>query len=200
MGKTVTAQIYDDKTGTYITGASDYVDSFAGLYPSDNPEIIIYTALKKPKDTTNYVAEAVKDVVVNTSKYLNIVVDRSSTESYSLGSYVNKDTATVKSELEQNSMKVYVLGSGDKIINQYPAKDTQLYQDSVVVLLTDSYYRAMPNLVGLSYKDANNILKLMGIKYSLEGNGYVVSQNVPEGIIVGDDVTVVLRLDSGYSY
>lgn len=200
MGKTGTAQIYDDKTGTYMTGASDYVYSFAGLYPSDNPEIIIYTALKKPKDTTNYVAEAVKDVVVNTSKYLNIVVDRSSTESYSLGSYVNKDTATVKSELEQNSMKVYVLGSGDKIINQYPAKDTQLYQDSVVVLLTDSYDRAMPNLVGLSYKDANNILKLMGIKYSLEGNGYVVSQNVPEGIIVGDDVTVVLRLDSGYSY
>ena len=75
MGKTGTAQIYDEKTGTYMKGESDYLYSFAGLYPADNPRIIIYTILKKPKDTTNYVSEAVKNVVVNTSKYLNIIVD-----------------------------------------------------------------------------------------------------------------------------
>ena len=180
MGKTGTAQIYDDKTGTYMTGASDYVYSFAGLYPADSPEIIIYSALKRPKDTANYVAEAVKDVVVNTSKYLNIVVDSNRTESYELQSYINKNTASVKSELEKNYMKVYVLGNGEKVINQYPSKGNMLYRDSVVVLLTDTYDKAMPNFVGLSYKDANNILRLMGVKYDLQGNGYVVNQNFPE--------------------
>lgn len=198
MGKTGTAQLYDEKTGTYMTGESDYVYSFAGLYPSDDPEIIIYSALKRPKDTTNYVAEAVKSVVVDTSKYLNIVVDDYQTDSYKIDNYVNKETNSVKSQLEANKMKVFVLGSGDKIINQYPSKDSELYNNSVVVLLTNSYDKAMPNLLGLSYKDAVNVLKLMGVKYELSGTGYVTSQSIPEGIIVGNDMTVMLTLESGY--
>ena len=55
----------------------------------------------------------------------------------------------------------------------------------------------MPSLIGLSYKDAMNILKLMGVKYNLEGKGYVVSQSIPEGIIVGNDATVNLVLSGG---
>ena len=198
MGKTGTAQIYDSSTGTYMTGNSDYIYSFAGLYPTDNPEIIVYSALKRPKDEFNYVAEAVKDVVVNTSKYLNIVVDNYATSSYELESYINKETSLIKGELEKNKLKIFVLGNGNKIINQYPAKKSKLYSNSVVVLLTDKYDKAMPNLMGLSYKDAVNILKLMDVKYSLEGNGYVVNQSVPEGIIVGNDVTVELKFNNGY--
>lgn len=198
MGKTGTAQIYDSKTGTYMVGDSDYVYSFAGLYPADAPEIIIYTVLKRPKDTTNYVAPAVRDVIVNTSKYLNIVVDDYSTDNVDIDSYINKRVGIIKEELEKKKMKVVVLGTGDKVINQYPSSGSKLYNGSVVVLLTDNYDLAMPNLVGLSYKDAINVLKLMGIKYSMEGNGYVVSQSVPEGIIVGNDVTVDIKLSSGY--
>ena len=196
MGKTGTAQIYDEKTGTYMKGASDYIYSFAGIYPADNPEIIIYTGLKKPKDTTNYVAPAVKDVVVNTSKYLNIVSDNNKTTTYQVKNYRNKNTSNIKSELESYT-KLYVLGTGEKIISQYPSANRKLYKGSVVALLTDKYDKSMPNLVGLSYKDAMNILKLMGVKYELEGKGYVVSQSIPEGIIVGDDATVHLTLTGG---
>lgn len=199
MGKTGTAQIYDETSGTYMTGESDYIYSFAGLYPSDNPEIIIYSALKRPHDTTNYVSTAVKDVVVNTSKYLNIVTDNNTTKNYTLNNYINNDTTLVKNELETNNLKVFILGTGDKIINQYPSKNTKLYNNSVVVLLTNNYDMSMPNLIGLSYKDASSILKLMGIKYNMIGNGYVVSQSIPEGIIVGNDVTVDISLNSGYS-
>ncbi len=198
MGKTGTAQIYDETTGTYMTGQSDYVYSFAGIYPTDHPEIIIYTGLKKPKDTTNYIAPAVKDVVVNTSKYLNIVTDHNKTTSYSLKSYINKGVVEVKRELETNQLKVFVLGTGEKIISQYPMSGSKLYKGSVVVLLTNTYDHSMPNLVGLSYKDALNILKLMGVKYNIEGAGYVASQSVPEGIIIGNDTTVTLNLSSGY--
>lgn len=196
MGKTGTAQIYDEKTGTYMRGASDYIYSFAGIYPTDNPEIIIYTGLKKPKDTANYVAPAVKDVIVNTSKYLNIVSDNNKTTTYKLKNYINKNTSNIKSELETHT-KLYILGTGEKIISQYPSANQKLYKGSVVALLTDKYNKAMPNLVGLSYKDAMNILKLMGVKYELEGKGYVVSQSIPEGIIVGDDATVHLTLTGG---
>lgn len=199
MGKTGTAQIYDEKTGTYMTGESDYVYSFAGLYPADNPEIIVYSGLKRPKDTTNYVAVAVKDVVVNTSKYLNIVVDNNKTSNYDLPGFINKNVSASKAELEKNAMKVYILGEGEKVINQYPKENNKLYRGSVVVLLTDKYDKKMPSLIGLSYKDATNILKLMDVKYSLEGNGYVVSQSVPEGIIVNNETGVALKLENSYS-
>ena len=195
MGKTGTAQIYDEKTGTYMKGESDYVYSFAGLYPADAPKIIIYTVLKKPKDTTNYVAEAVKNVVVNTSKYLNIVVDNNKATTYKIKSYISKTTNDIKSELEENKMKVFILGTGEKIINQYPEKDNNLYPGSVVALLTDNYDKKIPNLTGLSYKDAINILKLMGVRYETEGKGYVKSQSIKEGSIVTEEMTVTLKLE-----
>lgn len=195
MGKTGTAQIYDEKTGTYMKGDSEYIYSFAGLYPNDDPSIIIYTVLKRPKDTTNYVATAVKDVVVNTSKYLNIVVDKSTTNTYEIGEYVNKSTSVIKSDLEKNHMKVFVLGTGDKIIRQYPSSGVSLYNNSTVCLLTNNYDKTMPNLIGLSYKDALNILKLMKVEYKIEGNGYVTTQSISEGTKITDDLTVVLTLN-----
>ena len=91
-------------------------------------------------------------------------------------------------------MKVFVLGNGKKVIKQYPNKNSKLYTGSVVAVLTDTYDKKMPNLVGLSYKDATNILKLMGVNYKTEGNGYVTSQSVSEGDIVGDGVSVLIKL------
>ncbi len=199
MGKTGTAQIYDSETGTYMVGDSDYIYSFAGLYPTDDPQIIIYTALKRPKDTTNYVAPAVRDVVVNTSKYLNIVTDDNTYTSYTLDNYINEYTDTVKSELENNNINLYVLGTGEKIINQYPSEGSILQKDSTVAILTDNYDKSMPDLTGLSYKDATNILKLMGVKYSITGNGYVTNQSIGVGTILGEDDTVTLTLSDGYN-
>ena len=195
MGKTGTAQIYDEKTGTYMKGESDYVYSFAGLYPIDTPEIIIYTILKKPKDTTNYIAPAIKDVVINTSKYLNIIADNNKATTHKIESYINKQTSTIKQELEESKMKLFILGEGEKIIGQYPEKGTTLYPGSIVVLLTDKYDKKIPNLTGLSYKDAINILKLMGVRYTTEGKGYVVNQSIAPDSIITEDMTVSLKLE-----
>ena len=65
IGKTGTAQIYDYTKGGYMTGVSDYIYSFSGMFPEENPEIIIYAAIKRPKDTTNYVAPMIKEVEQN---------------------------------------------------------------------------------------------------------------------------------------
>ena len=194
IGKTGTAQIYDESTGTYMIGDSNYIYSFAGLYPGNDPSVIIYAALKRPKDATNYVAQAVKDIIVNTSKYLNITVDNKEVSTYDMGEYVNKSTSVVRNELESNGIRVFVLGNGDKVIRQYPSSDVTLYNGSVACILTNNYDKVMPNLVGLSYKDASNILKLMGVSYKLEGNGYVTSQNIIEGSAIGDGIEVVLSL------
>ncbi len=199
IGKTGTAQIYDAQKGGYMSGASDYIYSFAGMYPAEDPEIIIYAALKKPKDTTNYLADAVKDVVVNTSKYLNIITDMEENVSYEIDNYVNKDTTSVVSNLKKVGLKVVTLGTGSKIINQYPNQGSTLYGSSTIVLLTDNYNQEMVDLVGLSYKDAVNVLKLMGVSYKTSGSGYVYEQSISAGTVISAGQTVEIKLKDNYS-
>ena len=51
--------------------------------------------------------------------------------------------------------------------------------------------KKMVDLVGYSYKEANNILKLMDVNYSIEGNGYVYEQSVNAGDDIGNDEIIV---------
>lgn len=197
IGKTGTAQIYDDKTGKYMDGYNDYIYSFSGLYPSDNPQIIIYMALKKPKDTVNYIAPAVKDVTVNISKYLNLKVEEKKDTSYRLHNYINKETKLVKEQLEEKEINVLILGNGQKIINQYPKKNRIINKGESVILLTNNFDNKMIDLTNYSYKEAVNILKMLNINYTIEGNGYVYEQSIKPGELINNK-TLTLKLKERY--
>ncbi len=179
IGKTGTASIYEN--GKYLTGNSDYIYSFAGIYPGDNPEIIIYMAIKKPKDTVNYLAPAVKDIVVNLSKYLNIDNSTSNKINYTVNDYTNKTTTEIIKELNDNKLRVITIGTGNKIINQYPNKDTTLTNNDLVVLVTNDNDKTMIDFTGLSYKESKIVLDLMGVTYNLTGYGYASNQNIQPG-------------------
>lgn len=193
IGKTGTASIWDYKTGKYMTGNSDYIYSFSGLYPGDNPELILYMAVKRPKDSANYLAPAIKDIVVNLSKYFNIDETNKNNDGYLIDNFTNQNTLEVKREAEKNKLKVLVLGTGNKIINQYPSSGITLYEGNTLVLLTNAYDKTMIDFLGMSYKDANQILQFMGVKYKLEGYGYVWEQNIPAGSKIEQDVLLKLK-------
>lgn len=181
IGKTGTAQIYDDKTGKYMTGEADYIYSFSGLYPKDEPEIIIYTAAKRPKDTTNYLAPAVKEVIVNISKYLNMETDEETVNNYELDNYLNQNVNIVKDNLEKNNLKVITLGTSGKIIKQYPESGYKVHTDDNIILVTNNYDNTMIDLTNMSYKEATTILSLININYEIEGTGYVYEQSIAKG-------------------
>ena len=90
-------------------------------------------------------------------------------------------------------MKVLVLGNGDKIINQYPNRNSNINEGSLIVLKTNNNTNIMPNLLGYSYKEADIILKLMGVNYNLDGTGYVSEQSIQEGEVVTDNVNITLK-------
>ena len=46
IGKTGTAQFVNPNTGKYETGSTNYLRSFAGLFPKDDPEVIVYVVVK----------------------------------------------------------------------------------------------------------------------------------------------------------
>lgn len=170
IGKTGTAQIYDNSTQKYT---DTYIYSFSGIYPGDDPEIIIYTALKKPKDTSNYLAPMVKEIIINTSKYLNIERKDTKEETYTISSYINKNTTTVIDELKQNNINYILLGDGNKIINQYPSSNIEVSIKDNVILLTNNYDDTIPDILGMSFKEVITILDLLNIPYEYKGYGYL---------------------------
>lgn len=191
IGKTGTASIFEN--GQYLTGNSEYIYSFAGLYPGDNPEIIMYMAVKKPKDANNYIAPAIKNILVNVSKYLKIDENNLDRKSVIIEDYSNKTTTNIKSKLEQYEIKVVTLGTGNKIISQYPSKKTTVYQGDLVVLLTNDYDKRMIDFTNMSYKECDSILKLMGVTYTLSGYGYAYSQNIEVGSKIDQDVSIQFK-------
>ena len=193
IGKTGTAQIFDYTKGKYMDGGSDYIYSFSGMFPSEDPEIIIYAAIKRPKDTVNYVAPMVKEVEKNITKYLNIEDKQVEKKSYQMESFYNKDVNTTKEYLENKKIRVLVIGDGSEITDVYPKIGTTIYEDDFVILKSNNYDKKMINLIGYSYKEANNILKYMGIDYTLEGSGYVYEQNYNEGDLITDKVVLKLK-------
>ena len=197
IGKTGTAQIYNYETGKYMTGESDYIYSFSGLYPGDDPEIIIYTAIKRPKDTNNYLAPLVKSVLTNTSKYLNIEEEVKSTNTYIIDNYINKGTNYIVNDLNTKNINYIVLGNGNKIINQYPSYGSIVTNNDLVVLLTNKTDKIMPNLIGRSFKEVKVILDYLDIKYEYEGYGYLTSQSILEGMDATDN-TVYLVFSPKY--
>ena len=153
-------------------------------------------AVKKPKDSTNYVAPAVKDVLVSVSKYLSITESKSELKHITTTDYMNKNVSELTNKLKESNIKVLVLGDGEKVVNQYPKKGITVYEKDMIVLLTNKYDKQMIDFTGLSYKEAKEILTLMGVEYELNGYGYVSNQNIPKGEKV--DKKVILEFKGLY--
>ena len=110
-----------------------------------------------------------------------------------MDSFYNKDVNSTKSYLENKNIRVLVLGDGNKIISQYPDINSTIYEDDLVILKSNSNTNKMINLIGYSYKEVVNILKIMGINYSIEGSGYVYEQSISEGEEITGTVTIKLK-------
>lgn len=172
IGKTGTAQIASPRGG-YLTGSTNYVRSFAGAFPGNDPQIIIYVAVSKIKKS-NDIKTAVKNLVKNVGTYLNIYETKSEKESsaYTLSSYINKDTANIESLLKTFSLDPIVIGDGNRIIKQYPLSGITLNSGSKVFLLTNSSEYNLPDIKGWSRNDIETICKLLDISVTFEGYGY----------------------------
>jgi len=193
IGKTGTAQIFDYTKGKYMMGESDYVYSFSGIFPGDNPEVILYAAVKRPKDTTNYIAPMIKEVEKNITKYLNIEEANKEKSSYNVESFYNKEVDSIKAYLNEKNVRVLILGDGDKIVGQYPGTNNVIYEDDLMIFKTNSFDNKMIDLTGYSYKEMMNILSLMDVSYITEGSGYVYEQSILEGEEINDSVTIKLK-------
>lgn len=201
IGKTGTAQIYDQETGAWLSGKNDYIYGFTGMYPKDDPEIIIYAAMRRPTwGTSTGLAKASKDVMQSIAKYKNMfseVTSPTTKQEYTVNNYVNKVLNDVKVELDTLGVKQVIIGNGTKVVKQYPQKGTKILSSDTVYLITNDPAPKIPSMIGWARSDAIKILELMEIAYEEEGYGYVTSQSIPAGTVKTGE-TMKLTLEEKY--
>jgi hypothetical protein len=150
------------KTGTAaklvngVYSKSDYNGSFVGFIPSRNPAVTILVVLDSPHGPHGYYggnvsAPVFKHIAEETLRYLGI------------GPTINPDPP------------VLVAGS-DAVDVSVPDE-----QPPVIKVVNDGPAGTMPDLQGLSARDALRRLVKIGLTARVQGNGFVVSQDPPAG-------------------
>ena len=197
IGKTGTAQFYDKDSG-YSNGYNNYIYSFIGMFPKDDPQIITYVVMKKPKFGGNSsLKTAFKDFVSNIAKYKNMFTDtkKEVLSVFTMNNYINKSVSDTKVELEKNGINVVVIGDGDKVIDTYPSKNTKLVSNDRVLLFTNGEEVILPSMKNWSYKEADYLCKKLKINCGLTGNGFVVSQSVQD-VNINDIASLEIKLEN----
>lgn len=198
IGKTGTAEIASS-SGGYLKGSSNYVRSFAGLFPQKDPQVVVYVAASK-MSSSNYLKTAVKSLVKDVGTYLNINNKETDTsiETYTLDSYINKITTEIVETLENENMQTVVIGDGEKIIDQYPKENTTLNRYNKVFLLTNSTDYRMPNIKGWSRSEINAYAKLINLKVNYIGYGYAKEYSIKSKDKINSDSVLDVVLEEKY--
>ena len=202
IGKTGTAQYVDPKTGQYYRGTHTFIRSFAGMFPKDNPEVIIYTVVKRASyGKGQAVALATKKVITDLAKYLNIIPQVSNENdeiviTYEMPNLINKNIHDALKTLSSYNNKITVIGDGNKIIKQYPDAYLNVNNKDRVFIVTNSKNIIMPNIYRWSSRDVYTFCNLADIECQLNGYGYVYSQSIPKDTLIKEADKLVIELQN----
>lgn len=198
MGKTGTAQIASPKGG-YLTGTYDYIKSFAGIFPADDPKYIVYVAGKKPETNIGSWAKVITTAIEEIASYAKLTESKSDADPskiITLDNYISKYLDTTLEELKNKKIDVIILGNGKYIINQYPLKNKTLLSGEKLFLLTNDKEIKMENLKGWSLSEVKTYCNLIGLRLEYNGYGYVINQSIEENAILDvNNMTLTIELE-----
>ena len=142
-GKTGTAQKVGSD-GRYMSG--NYVLSFIGFMPADNPQFVVYIAIDHPKGVTQYggvvSAPIAKNVFKDIISIYNLKEDTTGLpKSYRwddikyimIPDIIGKNKKDAKKELK--GFKVEFIGDGDRVLDTTPLVNTRVKEGSIIKVL-----------------------------------------------------------------
>jgi penicillin-binding protein 2B len=197
-GKTGTAQIPGN--GGYLRGSSNYIFSFLGMAPKDDPELIMYVAVQQPK-VTSYeqgstpVSMIFKPVMKNSLQYLQIEPsDTKPVETVITPNVIDLSTDQAMEKLKNQGLEAVLIGNGSKIVSQIPMENESLLAGERVMLKTDAELTA-PDMMGWSIRDVMKVAEVANMKLNSVGNGFVVKQNVTAGSTMKEGDYLIVELN-----
>lgn len=194
-GKTGTAQMGK------VNGKMSYQASFVGYFPADNPEYVCIVVVSAPTGDAYYggvvagpVFKDVADKVYSTSleihKEINPVEPKFARrapatklgEQSDVAKVLNKLKVPVKT-LDKNAEWVLPFSNDSLLVNLAPQK-----------IENDLKNKIVPNLKGMTAKDALYLLENNGLRVKIIGSGSVVNQSIAEGTAFTKGTQIVLEL------
>lgn len=169
--KTGTAQIVGDD-GKYLP--NDYLHSAMAVAPVDDPQLIMYSVVIKPSDSSiinDAVPTYMKEVFDNALSYMNSenrVVDlEKETDMYDIENFVGTDISEVE---DDNTIKI---GSGE-VKAQYPKAGQSVTTDQRVILFgTDNL--EFPDITGYTYNETVAVCNNLDVTCEFENTGTKVT-------------------------
>ncbi|MDT8859126.1 penicillin-binding protein [Alkalihalobacillus sp. MEB130] len=209
IGKTGTAQINNPNARGYIQGHGENIFSFLGMAPKEDPRVIVYVAVERPKLSLEESGSMPTSMIFNTImkhslQYLNItptldeIVEETET-GFKTEDYVGQTVSSIQESLQENGVELTVLGNGSKIEAQQPLAGKGLLHGERLFIRTDGDHFQMPDLTGWSNRDVRRFAQAMELNPTFFGNGYVEKQSIEPGTVIepGDYIVVELAPNSG---
>ena len=198
MGKTGTAQIAS-ANGGYLDGEYDTIRSFAGIFPEEDPEYIVYVAARKFEGSGRSFAGVVTSAIEEIAKHAKLTEETKEVDLskvIDIDNYLSKDIGTVTTLLENKKINVIVIGNGKYITNQYPIKNSTVLENGKLFLVTNATEIKMPDMIGWSLSDVKNYCNLIGLALDYSGYGYVVSQSLATDTVIDvTNMTLTVQLE-----
>lgn len=196
-GKTGTAEM-PKEGGGYAKGDNEYLYSFLGMAPVDDPQFIMYIAVSKPQlknePGSEPVSKIFKTVMKNSLMYYNIKPADTADISYTtLQDYTGQSTASVSTELSNDGIKTVVIGEEGKVVSQYPSENTKLMRGNIVFLKTEGAI-TLPDFESWSLRNVLVYKQMSGLPIEVVGEGYVTSQSVSPNHLIEDSSPIVVKL------
>lgn len=188
--------------------SEDYISSFCGYAPADDPQIAMLVFFDTPDGDAYYGSQVSSPVFINIMSevlpYLDVKTSYTDEElgyvDASAGDYTGVSVDEAKTAVEADGFTATVKGNGSTVISQIPTVSSGLQKGGSIVLYTDSDSRSetvsVPSLIGLSPDEVNNVASAYGLNVSFSGattsSGTSSSQNIEAGTSVSPGTVITV--------
>lgn len=206
-GKTGTSE-KKDITKVESSFSEDYISSFCGYAPADDPQIAMLVFFDTPDGDAYYGSQVSSPVFINIMSevlpYLDVKTSYTDEElgyvDASAGDYTGVSVDEAKTAVEADGFTATVKGSGSTVISQIPTVSSGLQKGGSIVLYTDSDSRSetisVPSFIGLSPDEVNNVASAYGLNVSFSGattsSGTSSSQDIEAGTSVSPGTVITV--------
>lgn len=188
--------------------SEDYISSFCGYAPADDPQIAMLVFFDTPDGDAYYGSQVSSPVFINIMSevlpYLDVKTSYTDEElgyvDASAGDYTGISVDEAKTAVEADGFTATVKGNGSTVISQIPTVSSGLQKGGSIVLYTDSNSQSetvsVPSLIGLSPDEVNNVASAYGLNVSFSGattsSGASSSQNIEAGTSVSPGTVITV--------
>lgn len=188
--------------------SEDYISSFCGYAPADDPQIAMLVFFDTPDGDAYYGSQVSSPVFINIMSevlpYLDVKTSYTDEElgyvDASAGDYTGVSVDEAKTAVEADGFTATVKGNGSTVISQIPTVSSGLQKGGSIVLYTDSDSRSetisVPSLIGLSPDEVNSVASAYGLNVSFSGattsSGTSSSQDIEVGTSVSPGTVITV--------